>query len=546
MKKISYYIYMVVVVTAAIFTGCADEDTSESLFTGELNIFDFAPAEGKGGTELLINGEQFPLDASAISVSINGVDLTILQSNEEQLLVKVPDNEAAHDAPLQVTVAGKSVESKGKFSFRKAALAGYSPAVGKVGTEVKIFVSNLPLEITNPTATYKGVTAACVFDAENACFLVTIPELSEEGIFPIVLSFNGRTFSVDFEYDDAPVFERTIITLPGADVFSFRGCIWEGADAHRFGSISVDDNGNVYVGEMSKMCITKITPDGQLSRVAGRGVDPDWSINWRFTEGGSYDADIRPADIKSDSKGNIYACDNWIGTSAFFEPDGKAHFLGSPASITIAIDEKRNRFYSRNDNCLFMKDLDDYGSSVKSQGNWLYDIWDMGGMDVDKNTGDLYAVKTRSNQIIRFPYTETGLGAPEVVAGSGESGYSDGPRLEATFSSPWGIAVTPDGNILVAGNGARAYEDGVRAHIDQSIRYIDMKTGAVTTFAGSGTSGNEDGMLTLPAYGGVSAAEKVLPASFGGPSAVCVGKDGTVYVLDRLNNCVKKITTIEK
>lgn len=68
----------------------------------------------------------------------------------------------------------------------------------------------------------------------------------------------------------------------------------------------------------------------------------------------------------------------------------------------------------------------------------------------------------------------------------------------------------------------------------------------VTTFAGSATSGNEDGMLTLPAYAGISSAEETLPASFGAPSAVCVGKDGTVYVLDRLNNCVKKITTVEK
>lgn len=547
MKKISYYIYMVVVLTTAIFTGCTDDDKSESLFTGELNIFDFAPTTGKGGTQLLINGEQFALDANAISVSINGVELTILQSNEEQLLVEIPDNELVDNAPLKVTVDGKTVQSKAKFAFQKAAIASYSPSMGKVGTEVSIYISNLPTEIINPAATYKDVEAACVFDVEKSCFLVTIPELTEEGTFPIVLSFSGRMFSIDFEYDDAPVFERTITTLPGSDVLSIRSSIWEGADASRFGSIAVDDNGNVYVGELGNLCITKITPDGKLSRVAGQGKpNPDWSISWRFTEGGSYEAEIRPADIKVDGIGNMYACDNWIGTSAFFEPDGKAHFLGNPASITIAIDKKNNRFYSRNADCLFMKDLDDYGTSVKSQGNWLYDIWDIGGMDVDKNTGDLYAVKSRSNQIIRFPYTETGLGAPEVIAGSGVSGNSNGPRLEASFASPWGIAVTPDGNILVAGNGARVYEDGLRSHIDQSIRYIDMKTGMVTTFAGSATSGNEDGMLTLPAYAGISSAEQTLPASFGAPSAVCVAKDGTVYVLDRLNNCVKKITTVEK
>ena len=170
MKKISYYIYMVVALTTAIFTGCTDEDKSEPLFTGELNIFDFAPTTGKGGTQLLINGEQFALDVNAVSVSINGVELAVLQSNEEQLLVEVPDNELVDNAPLTVTVDGKAVQSKAKFTFQKAALASYSPAMGKVGTEVSIYISNLPLEITNPTATYKDVEATCVFDAEKACF----------------------------------------------------------------------------------------------------------------------------------------------------------------------------------------------------------------------------------------------------------------------------------------------------------------------------------------------------------------------------------------
>lgn len=547
MKKISYYIYMVVVLTTAIFTGCADEDTSDPLFTGELNIFDFAPTMGKGGTQMLINGEQFGLDAGAVNVSINGVNLKILQATEEQLLVEVPDNELADSAPIEVSVGGKTVRSKVNFAFEKATLASFDPSIGKAGTEVRVYVSNLPEQIVTYNATYNGTEAVCVLDAEKKCFLVTIPVQAEEGIYPLVLHFNGRTFSVDFEYKEPPVFERTIITLPGSDVLSLRSSIWEGDAGMRFGSIAVDDNGNVYVGELGNVCITKISPDGQLSRFAGRGDgNPDWSKNWRYTEGGANDIDIRPADIKVDSKGNVYACDNWIGASAFFEPNGKAHFLGDPASITIAIDENHNRYYCRNDNCIFMKDLDDYGTSVKSHGNWLYDIWDIGGMDVDKNTGDVYAVKTKGNQIIRFPYTSSGLGAPEVVAGSGEYGNADGPCAEATFASPWGIAVTPNGQILVAGNGSKANEDGLPAHIDQSIRCIDMKTGMVTTFAGSRTSGNEDGTFEVPAYAGISSVERTLPASFGAPSAVCVGKDGTVYVLDRLNNCIKKITTVEK
>ena len=136
MKTISYYISMVVILAATIFTGCTDDDEkSLSPRAGELSIYDFAPNTGKGGTQLLINGEQFPLDATSISVSINEVQLSILRSNEEQLLVEVPDNEAIGTAPIVIKTNGKTTQSEVNFIFQKTAITGYSPAYGKVGMQ---------------------------------------------------------------------------------------------------------------------------------------------------------------------------------------------------------------------------------------------------------------------------------------------------------------------------------------------------------------------------------------------------------------------------
>ena len=119
MKTISYYISMVVILAATIFTGCTDDDEkSLSPRAGELSIYDFAPNTGKGGTQLLINGEQFPLDATSISVSINEVQLSILRSNEEQLLVEVPDNEAIGTAPIVIKTNGKTTQSEVNFIFQ--------------------------------------------------------------------------------------------------------------------------------------------------------------------------------------------------------------------------------------------------------------------------------------------------------------------------------------------------------------------------------------------------------------------------------------------
>ena len=218
MKTISYYISMVVILAATIFTGCTDDDEkSLSPRAGELSIYDFAPNTGKGGTQLLINGEQFPLDATSISVSINEVQLSILRSNEEQLLVEVPDNEAIGTAPIVIKTNGKTTQSEVNFIFQKTAITGYSPAYGKVGTKVRIYVENLPTEIKNPSATYNGLAADCT--VEEGYFLVTIPE-TDFGSYPIVISFNGRTLTTgDFEYKEL-VFERTVTTLPGSSEFN--------------------------------------------------------------------------------------------------------------------------------------------------------------------------------------------------------------------------------------------------------------------------------------------------------------------------------------
>ena len=539
MKTISYYISMVVILAATIFTGCTDDDEkSLSPRAGELSIYDFAPNTGKGGTQLLINGEQFPLDATSISVSINEVQLSILRSNEEQSLVEVPDNEAIGTAPIVIKTNGKTTQSEVNFIFQKTAITGYSPAYGKVGTKVRIYVENLPTEIKNPSATYNGLAADCT--VEEGYFLVTIPE-TDFGSYPIVISFNGRTLTTgDFEYKEL-VFERTVTTLPGSSEFN----IMDGQP--RRGGIATDNNGNVYLTDIGNLRVRKIAPDGTVTEMAGTGTaaDVDWGLNWRLDNGGagSYNAVVRPTDLKIDSKGNMYICDDWTSATVRFEPDGKAHYLGWQIAVSLAIDEASNRLYSMTANGnILLKDLDDYGSSPSSHGTIIITgNGSPGGMDIDKSTGDLYITNIGTNQIIK--YVKDRWDTPIVIAGTGKSGYADGPVNEATFTSPWGIAVTADGNILVAGNGTA---EASTVSADQSIRYIDQKTGMVTTFAGSGTSGNTDSSFEVLSYAGVNSALESLPAAFGAPSSVCVDKDGTVYVLDRRNNCVKKITTVEK
>ncbi len=98
--------------------------------------------------------------------------------------------------------------------------------------------------------------------------------------------------------------------------------------------------------------------------------------------------------------------------------------------------------------------------------------------------------------------------------GPDSGGFKDGPGAIALFNGPTGVAIDTYGNVYVADT------------INSRIRKIDSK-GNVTTFAGSGKAGYQDGSATL--------------ARFRNPSSVAVDSKGNVYVADQYNHRIRKI-----
>jgi sugar lactone lactonase YvrE len=107
-------------------------------------------------------------------------------------------------------------------------------------------------------------------------------------------------------------------------------------------------------------------------------------------------------------------------------------------------------------------------------------------------------------------------GVVSTLAGStGVSGFADGTGTAARFIQPQNLAVDAQGNVYVAdGKGYR-------------VRKI-TPAGVVTTLAGTGVQGAQDG----------PAAQ----ATFGILLGIVVGDDGSVYVSDGDNNTVRKIS----
>jgi sugar lactone lactonase YvrE len=131
------------------------------------------------------------------------------------------------------------------------------------------------------------------------------------------------------------------------------------------------------------------------------------------------------------------------------------------------------------------------------------------GLAIDPN-GALIVADTGNNAIRRVSRN----GEVTTIAGDGTPGHRDGPASQARFNGPIGIAVDAAGRILVADT----YNDRIR---------VIAADGSVSTLAGADTPGAADG--------------RGADARFDTPCALAVDAAGNVHVADTGNGLVRVI-----
>ena len=122
------------------------------------------------------------------------------------------------------------------------------------------------------------------------------------------------------------------------------------------------------------------------------------------------------------------------------------------------------------------------------------------------------------------PSASSAANEVRTIAGTGAPGIADGPAASATFLMPTGLARGKDGTLYISDEAA------------QRIRTLSPDGSTVATLAGSGAV-EPPGLSVKGGYRDGPAAQ----ARFNRPEGLAIAPDGSVYVADQQNACIRKI-----
>ncbi len=159
----------------------------------------------------------------------------------------------------------------------------------------------------------------------------------------------------------------------------------------------------------------------------------------------------------------------------------------------------------------------DGGPALKAQLNEPYEV------RFDK-MGNMFFVE-RLNHLVRRVDAKTGV--ITTIAGTGKAGFSGdgGPAIAAELNQPHSIQFDATGDLYICDI------------LNHRIRKVTMKTGVITTFAGTGAKARTPD----PSAGSGQVGAKLEGTPLNGPRAIDFDRDGNLWLALREGNAVYKI-----
>lgn len=247
--------------------------------------------------------------------------------------------------------------------------------------------------------------------------------------------------------------------------------------------VFVDSVGNIYIADTNNRRIRKIDTAGVITTVAGNG-------NFGFAGDGGQASDASladPTDIFVDGQGNILVADT---------NNQRIRKIDGSGVITTIVGDGNAGF------------LGDGGQASDARVNFPT------GLFVD-TAGNIFFADRENHRIRKVDNS----GVITTVAGNGVFGSSGdgGQATSANLAFPSGVFVDDSGNVFIADR------------FNHKIRKVDG-SGVITTVAGNG------------AFGFSGDGGQAISANLAFPSDVYVDLGGNIYIADRDNHRIRKVS----
>jgi hypothetical protein len=327
-------------------------------------------------------------------------------------------------------------------------------------------------------------------------------------------------------------------------------------------SLSFDESGNYYIGDLVSNEVREVTPAGVITDFAGGGT-----TNYVTTSGGAATTAALsfPTGAAFDPAGNSYVpdfnhhvvarVDAVTKAITVFAGNGTAGYAGDGGLATaaelsgpaaVAVDQSTGNVYiadagtgaTSNQTIRMVNASNGIISTVAGNGTACASstaacgdgglgtsaqLNQPNGLALDVN-GNLYIADTGDNRVRVLTKTS---GIITAVAGTGTAVYSGdgGAATAAGLHTPYQIQVDAAGDVYIADTGNNA------------VRFVSASTGKISTIIGNGTACTT---VPSPACGDGGPANV---SALNAPTGVALDVSGNIYVAESGSNRVRKITT---
>lgn len=470
----------------------------------ELTLTSISPDNGTAGDVVVLEGDNFNENPYNNLVQFNEVVATVTSAEKTRLTVLVPEGQGS----VNVTVAvGRKKSGAVQFNYAvtKTTLNTIVPTSAFPGDTVKL--KGAFKSPTNANIVTFGTAVASIYSSTAEELTVIVP-LGSGTVDVVVTSSNDSSEPVQFSYASvelislnktkAEALDTLIITGNGFDLDIEKNTVFFGTNKGEVVDVTASSIKVVvpqFADNIPNVLVTVKVGDGVSNTIEFKLLRYYTEVVAGVGEKGTsltpVDAMLaaftQPVNLAFDKLGNLYIAESGGCTVRKLSTDGKVYFIAGK--------------YETPGNA--------NGTGADATFKYPYDL-------VIDNDGNIYVADV-TNKLIR---KITPAGVVSTVAGSVTSTTAiNGVGTEATFVQPYSITMDNDGNLVVGDRYA--------------VRKISIPGYEVTTIAGDD----------------LNAADPNSVSSFNSPRGLAVAPDGTIYVSDGLNNCIKKINpdkTVER